>query len=87
MKPLASPCSDDDSPENVFQSIGVDPELVIKYKPTSGVISRREVDLIMSILNEVLDEVDRLAAMETAAYTAEKISSYPSEELSTYLTI
>ncbi len=89
MKPLALPCSEVDSPKNVVRCTDADPELVIKYKPTSSVISRREVDLIMSILNEVLDEVDRLTAMEAAAYAAERISSpsYLKEELSTDLTI
>lgn len=89
MKPLALPCSEVDSPENLIRCTNADPELVIKYKPTSGVISKREVDLIMSILNEVLDEVDRLTAMEAAANTAAGKSSpsYLKEELSTDLTI
>lgn len=49
--------------------------LIVKFKPDAGIVSRREVDLIMSILDEVLQEVDLRCALEAAEHPALEKSS------------
>jgi len=84
MKSRRSRGSNPDLSGRIVRCTDDDPVLVVKFKPDAGIVSRREVDLIMSILDEVLEEVDRRCALEEPAQPAPEKSS-PSklhEELS-----
>lgn len=72
MKP-ESRCSTNDSSGRIVRYTDA-PVLAIKFKPNAGTVSRREVDLIMSFLDDVLAEVERRSAIQTAQPVPEKTS-------------
>ncbi len=85
MKQNELPCSErseNDLPGDASPRLKSEPEITIKYKPDAGTVSCREVDLIMSILDDVLAEVERRCAMQTAHPAPEESSPcMPKEEL------
>lgn len=73
MKPK-SRCSTNDSSGRIVRCTDDAPVLVIKFKPDAGTVSRREIDLIMSFLDDVLAEVEKRSAIHTAKLTPEETS-------------